>query len=37
MIHCCTFLFTHVMLIKVMYDIMLDGNILGTVFDLDKG
>ena len=37
MIHCCTFLVTHVMQIKIMYDVMLDGNIRGTVFDLDKG
>ena len=35
MIHCCTFRVTHVMLIKVMYDVMLDDNIRGTVFDLD--
>ena len=36
MIHWCTFLVIHVMLIKVMYDVI-DDNIRGTVFDLDKG
>ena len=27
MIHCCTFLVTHMMLIKVMYDVMPDNKI----------
>ena len=36
MIHCCTFLVTHMMLIKVTYDAMPDNKI-GALFDLDSG